>query len=288
MENITSEWLHESVKVSLPAKRNHDWEQWVLLWSDRHWDNPGSDQDMMLEQLEKAKELGAVIVDIGDFFCAMQGKYDKRSNKSSLRPEHQVSNYLDELVYTAEDFLAPYAEHFAFMGPGNHETSILDRHEVNLTERLVHALRSKGSQCVRHKYNGFTRFELSTENSQHSQTFVMWHTHGYGGGGPVTKDTIQANRQGVFLDGVDIVISGHTHDAWIWPQPTVKLSHQGKVVHGERLHIKIPSAKNKFGKDSWEDLRGMPPKPMGCVWLNFYWERKYERYNFDATLRTPR
>lgn len=282
---FTTEWERDSARINVPVVRNSEWEFWVLLWADRHWDNPDSDQKMMKEQLLQARQKNAAIVDVGDFFCAMQGKYDPRSNKSALRPEHTTGDYLDALVSTATDFLSPYADLFAWMCPGNHEKSIHDRRETNLTERLVSNLRSKGSNCIRHRYSGFTRFQFHDDKVKKggfSQRIVMWHTHGYGGGGPVTKDTIQANRQGVYLDGVDIVVSGHTHDSWIWPQATVRVNHWGAIEHSERLHLKIPSAKNKFGKDSWEDLRGMPPKPTGCLWLKFNWDSSKQKVCYDV------
>ncbi len=284
---FSSAWESDSARISVPVERNSGWSFWVLLWADRHWDNPDSDHKMMNEQLRQARKMNAAIIDVGDFFCAMQGKYDPRSSKSALRPEHTSGDYLDALVNTATDYLSPYADLFAWMCPGNHEKSIHDRRETNLTERLVSNLRAKGSQCIRHRYSGFTRIcfkdaQAKSRSAGYSQTVVMWHTHGYGGGGPVTKDTIQANRQGVYLDNVDIVVSGHTHDSWIWPQSTVRVNQYGSIVHNERLHLKIPSAKNKFGKDSWEDLRGMPPKPLGCLWLKFTWDPSAAKVKYDA------
>lgn len=69
-----------------------------LLASDAHWDNPKCDRKKLKEDLDKAVEIGAKILLNGDTFCLMQGKYDKRASKSDVRPEHQVSNYLDAIV----------------------------------------------------------------------------------------------------------------------------------------------------------------------------------------------
>tara|TARA_R110000772_G_scaffold87057_1_gene181776 strand:+ start:114 stop:1010 length:897 start_codon:yes stop_codon:yes gene_type:complete len=253
---------------------------WVLLWSDRHWDNPHSPHDRMIAQLEQAKERNAIIVDTGDFFCAMQGKYDPRSNKSSLREEHKTGDYIDALVETGTKFLSPYRDRFAFMSPGNHELSIRDRRETDMTERVVSNLRRGGSQCVKHRYSGYTRFKFT--DNKFTKSILMWHTHGYGGGGPVTKDVIQASRQGNFLDGVDVVVSGHTHDAWIFPVAIRRLNRKNKIESLERLHIKVPSNKDMWGCDSWEDLKGMPPKPVGAMWLKFWYNTKHEVMQCDA------
>lgn len=80
----------------------------LLLLSDVHWDNPHCDRRKFKQALDKAKERGAKVAIFGDFFCAMQGKYDKRSSKIAIRPEHQTGNYLDSLVDTAAERLPPH------------------------------------------------------------------------------------------------------------------------------------------------------------------------------------
>ena len=283
--SFTTAWKGDGPLVRIEMERNKTWEQWILLWADRHWDNVGTDQNFMLEELELARDRNAIIWDVGDFFCAMQGKYDPRSSKGALRPEHLKGDYLDCLVETATDFLGPYADLFAVMSQGNHEGSIKNRYETDLTGRLVNNLRRLGSKVVQHKYNGFTRLQF--HDNRYTRALVGWHTHGYGGGGPVTKDVIQTNRQGVFLEGVDFVISGHTHDAWVVPQAVVRFNRQNIVEHRERLHIKIPSMKTKFGKNSWEDERGMPPKPIGSYWMRISYNHKADDVTFDVHRSKP-
>lgn len=273
---------NDAIVIHNTFKRNKNWEQWFLLNSDRHWDNIHSDQKMMKEHLNEAVERNAIVIDTGDFFCAMQGKYDKRSSKSAMRPEHQHGDYLDRLVETGIEWFAPYADRLAFMSPGNHEESIHHRHETNLTERLVSGLRIQHkSPVLRHRYSGFTRFQF-WDPSQHQESIIMWHTHGYGGGGPVTKDIIQTARQGAFLEGTDIVVSGHTHDAWVFYVSTRSLSKHNNIVRSERVHIKVPSAKDRWGGDSWEDHKGHPPKPVGAYWLHFWWSSRHKRILYDA------
>jgi hypothetical protein len=98
---------------------------------------------MLKRHLDLALKRNAPVIDVGDFFCAMQGKYDKRSNKNDIRPEHQKGDYLDALVKTAANYLEPYAPILTMRGWGNHETAMLKNHETDLTERLVERLRSK-------------------------------------------------------------------------------------------------------------------------------------------------
>jgi len=49
-----------------------NWEQWILVTSDRHWDSVHSDRTMQKRHLDEAVERNALIIDLGDLFDAMQ------------------------------------------------------------------------------------------------------------------------------------------------------------------------------------------------------------------------
>jgi hypothetical protein len=262
---------------------------WVLLTSDRHHDNPHCNQDLEKKHLDEAKERNAVILDYGDLFCAMQGKFDRRASKDDIRPEHQHGNYLDRLVATATDFYAPYADNFAVMGPGNHETAMLKHHETNLTERLVERLNmATGSEIKTGGYSGWVKFkfwygkeslaehDVTAEGSgmQKSMASVnLWYHHGYGGDAPVTKGTIQTGRQSVYVPDAHIVCTGHTHNEWIFPITRIRIKDSGLIYHDEQLHLKTPGYKEEYedGYGGWHIERGGPPKPNGAMWLRFFW-----------------
>ena len=92
------------IDINLPRVGS---EQWVLLQTDVHWDNPHCDWDLLRSHLELAKERNAPVIDAGDFLCLMQGKYDKRSSKKDIRPEHMTGDYLDAIVRTGTASSAP-------------------------------------------------------------------------------------------------------------------------------------------------------------------------------------
>lgn len=257
------------IKHQLKSTKEED-SFWVLLSFDRHHDNPKSDNLMEKRHLELARKRNAIIIDGGDLFCAMQGKYDPRSDKKDLKPEHQTGDYLDKLVSTAADFYGPYADLFAIMAPGNHETAISKRHETNLTDRLVTMLNDRHKSKIRvGGYSGWIKFQIMAWSEV--VTTNMWYHHGYGGDAPVTKGVIQTNRQAVYLPDAHIVATGHTHNEWQFPIPRVRLTNKGKVYHDEQLHIKVPSYKEEYvdGFGGWHIERGGPPKPTGAVWLRF-------------------
>lgn len=255
------------IKHQLKSTQEED-SFWVLLSFDRHHDNPKSDNVMEKRHLELARKRNAVIIDGGDLFCAMQGKYDPRSNKSDLKPEHKKGDYLDALVKTAADFYGPYADLFAVMAPGNHETAISKRHETNLTERLVTMLNDRHKTNIKvGGFSGWIKFQLLVWSE--CLTTNLWYHHGYGGDAPVTKGVIQTNRQSVYLPDAHIVATGHTHNEWQFPIPRIRLTDKGNVYHDEQLHLKVPSYKEEYvdGYSGWHIERGGPPKPTGAVWL---------------------
>jgi hypothetical protein len=259
---------------------------YILLRSDAHHDNPSSLNDLEKEHLELAKERNAPIIDNGDAFCAMQGKWDPRADKSALKPEHQVDDYLDALVSTYAEFLAPYGPQLAVLGTGNHETSVLSRRETNLTERLAERLRVIGN------FKGFTGSYTSWVfiKARHGpngtrNTIKLWRTHGQGGGGPVTRGVIQSNRRAVYVPDANIICSGHIHEEWVVPIQRIRVTQKGRVYQDEQTHIQIPSYKDSY-KDGysygeWAIERGMAPKPVGAVWLKLSYKKERLIYEIE-------
>ena len=271
-------------RISFTTKGRQD-ECWCLLRSDCHHDNPSSLNDLEELHLSQAKERGAAVIDNGDAFCSMQGRWDKRSDKSALKPEHQVDNYLDALVSTYADFLEPYADSLAVMATGNHETSILKHHETNLTTRLCERLRTKtGATLFDGSYTGWVFFSITRGtpkpgNRHPRRTVKLWRTHGYGGGAPVTKGTIQTNRRAVYLPDARVVLSGHTHSEFVLPLQRLRVSNNGKVSQDTQWHIQLPSYKDSF-KDgysygNWAIEKGMAPQTTGAMWMRLKWDEGY-------------
>jgi hypothetical protein len=273
------------VSVSFDVKAG--WEQWLLLRSDVHHDNPKCNQELEKRHLDEAKKRNALIIDNGDLFCAMQGKYDKRSDKEALRPEHQHGNYLDALVDTTAEFYKPYLDNFCVIGRGNHETHIRKYHETDLTDRLVAIMRANGSPVQSSGYGGWVRFQF-VQSKKVLKVLWLWHFHGSGGGGPVTRGTIQTSRIAVFTPDADIVLTGHTHDDWIVPIPRQRITPHGRVFRDEQLHIRAPGYKDAWGDafGGWETEKMLGPKCMGSVWLRLSWDATASRVITEATRTT--
>lgn len=249
-------------------------EQWVLLGADRHHDNPACDRKLEKHHLDTALERGAIILDFGDTFCAMQGKYDPRSSMDEIRSEDVGEDYLDRIVTHAARDYGPYAENWLLFGQGNHETNIRRRHGTDLISNLVHRLNADAGGHVHiGGYGGWVRFLFTVQKTRRQSCRLKYH-HGAGGGGPVTRGVIQTNRQAVYLPDADIVVNGHTHDSWHVPIPRERLSSQGKVYHDLVHFVRTPGYKDEYGDGSggFHIEKWGAPKPIGAVWLRFFYE----------------
>jgi len=273
MDGVTIEQTSPGCyRIEMDASETN-WSQSFLLRSDAHHDNSHASHRLELLHLTEAEERNAGVLDIGDLHCAMQGKWDRRSDVSQCRPEQQEGRYLDSLVECAAQFYQPFADRWLLMSPGNHETSILKRHETDLTERTAERLRAAGSRVVTGTYSGFIRF-VARDAQGRSANRVMWYTHGSGGGGPMSHGVLNTRRRQSYLPDADIVWSGHTHDSW-----SVRLAKSSLVGGSVRIddvhHVSTPGYKDEWSPlEGWHIERGAPPKPIGAAWLTFTLERE--------------
>jgi len=262
------------ITVDFPDVRA-GWEQWWMVSADRHWDNPHSNRRLQREHLELAKKRNAIITEIGDTYCCMEGRFDpRRTNVGvNVRAEHQRKDYLGALTRTGVNWFAPYAEQFAMFGYGNHETACLKNNSYDLISNLVEGLNNKAGTNIKvGGYNGYLRFKFRMQKTRR-HTINVFYTHGSGGGGPVTKGTIQTNRRAVWNPDASIVLSGHIHEQWIMPLSRYRLSQDGVPYHDYQVHVQTPTYKEEYGdgKEGWHVERGAPPKPLGCQWFRFYY-----------------
>lgn len=253
-----------------------DWEQWFLLMSDAHWDNPKCERKLLKRHFDQAKERNAGILSFGDWYCLMQGRGDKRHNKDGLRPEHTSGDYINAVVNDSVSWLEPYAESIAMLADGNHETGIRKHLEVDVTDWTARRL-----EVPRMGYAGFIRFEFKRGKSKRGaggNSYLMYFHHGSGGGGPVTRDTIRTARQNAYVDGADFIVGGHVHERWMMETPLIACTNSGRTYIRNRTHIRCSTYKQEFDlTGGFHVERSAPPKPLGGWWLRFYYNRKADR-----------
>lgn len=279
-----------ATRITVLVEKNARWEWWYLLTSDQHWDNPDSNLKLQLKHLDEVKEREAAMMSCGDYFCLMQGKYDKRANKAKVRPEHVPKdpneNYFDLVIQSAATFLEPYTRHIAIIASGNHESAIEQRHEFSVTQRFVSILNDRtGSNILASGFSGWVSFSFRTTTTT-INSIVLHYDHGYGGGGPVTADMIQTSRRTAYLPDADIICHGHTHDQWVREFARVRYnSANGNIFQDIQTHIKLPSYKDEYkdGRSGWAvAAKGMPPKPLGAYWLRFFYDWRVDKVLYEV------
>jgi predicted phosphodiesterase len=244
----------------------------VLLTSDVHFDSMKCDRTMLKRHFDQAVDQNAVIIIAGDWFDAMQGKWDPRGNKDELRPEYRTGAYFDSVIDDTVEFLMKYP--VALLALGNHETSVQKRHEINMSDRVVSLMRSRGHSIHLGGYGGWVKFRgavrrYSSESGGGSSAVLkLKYFHGSGGGGMMTHGVLSTRRQASFLPDADIILNGHTHDSWMVTLARERLVNN-TVKLDNQVFIRTPGYKNDYGDGSqgWAIERGMPPKPLGSAWL---------------------
>jgi len=245
-------------------------ENRIALLSDIHWDNPKCDRKMLKRHLDYCLEQNIPVFINGDLFCLMQGKGDKRGNKSDILPEHNNAKYLDSIVETAVDWFSPYASILTVIGYGNHETAIIKYQETDILQRFVDLLNYKTKSSVyTGGYGGWLvlRYQI-LGNTQMSKTLKYFH--GSGGGGIVTKGAINLTRALESYENMDIFIMGHIHENSSRNDVRDAVQYnQGKrcyELQQKQIHLAIIGTyKEEYGDGSqgWHVERGAPIKPIG-------------------------
>jgi hypothetical protein len=251
-------------------------ENRIALLSDIHWDNPKCDRVKLKRHLEYFKEHEIPIFINGDFFCLMQGRGDRRSNKSDILPEHNNAKYLDSVIETAVEWWSPYAHLLTVIGYGNHETSIIKYQETDVLQRFVDLLNYKNKTSVyTGGYGGWIAFKYKPYEST-TLTKTMKYFHGSGGGGIVTKGAINLTRALEMYENMDIFVMGHIHENSSRNDVRDSIHYnQGKRVYEleqRQIHLAITgSYKEEYGDGfgGWHIERGAPVKPTGGRILTF-------------------
>jgi predicted phosphodiesterase len=249
------------------------WEKYIMLVSDQHHDSPYCNRKLEKQHLDKALERDALVFMFGDLFDAMQGRHDPRSNYDHLEPFLKADNYFDAIVEYNSEFYKPYARNIVILCPGNHESSVLQHHNISLIDRLAAELNRAGGHIHVGSYGGWIRLMLSA--SSRNSSYNIKYFHGAGGSdSPVTKGVIQTARQAVYLPDADVVVNGHNHNEYVLPIPRERLSGKGKLYRDCQWHIRTAGYNDEYsnGSGGWAVEKGLAPKSLGCVWLKLFYD----------------
>lgn len=198
---------------------------------------------------------------------------DKLSMKGNGRTVLQYKGFVYCLTTLSGNFFIRRNGRVCVTG----NSSILKRHETNLTDRLAQTLRDRTKASVPVTgYSGWVKFQFVV-GGRVMTARTLWHMHGYGGGGPVTVDNIQAQRQNAYIEGADIMFSGHVHERWCREFVKAGLTQDGEVFQRSAWYIKSATYKDEWGNGAggWHVETGKPPKPLGAWWLKMTLYNEY-------------
>ena len=257
----------------------------LFVCSDVHFDNPKCDRELFFKHMDRAKDLGAMIVITGDLFCLMQGMYDPRKNKSAIRPEHNKDNYLDLVINDTASKFVPYAKNILLISRGNHETSVSKRVETDIMERFVERLNLlAGSSIQVGNYRGYYTLNFFYKRGASCHPVDVGYSHG-NWGGVITKGVLSVVRNAAIMPDCDIMFSGHTHDSWVVTQPRYSKNVIKKTVEiTKQWHVKTGTYKEEFaeGKGWAVEKIGMP-KHLGGAFVKFSYDKR-RGVEFEITL----
>ena len=249
----------------------------IAILSDLHWDNPKCNRELLKAHLDYCLEHDIPVFINGDMFCLMQGKGDRRGNKSDVRPEHAFNNYFDSIVNTAVEWFTPYAKIIKLIGYGNHETSIIRHCETDILQRFVDILNYKcDTNVLTGGYGGWIWFTINNGGSKKS--LRLKYFHGSGGGGVVTKGAINLTRALTMYEA-DIFTMGHIHENSSRTDAKEILHTEGSApeVKHKYIHSMITGTykdEYKDGFGGWHIERGAPVKTLGGRILSIKTSRK--------------
>ena len=241
----------------------------IAMLSDLHWDNPKCNWELLKSHLDYCLEQNIPVMVNGDFFCLMQGKGDRRGNKSDIRPEHNNAKYLDSIIETAVEWFSPYAHILTVIGYGNHETAVIKYQETDILQRFVDLLNyTNGSKVMTGGYGGWLVVK-QIFSSKSVVSYKIKYFHGSGGGGVVTKGALNLTRALEMYEGFDIFTMGHIHENSARHDVRDALTSspkKGFELQQKELHLMITGTyKEEYGDGShgWHVERGAPVKPIG-------------------------
>jgi hypothetical protein len=253
--------VHEIVFKGREAK--------VALLSDLHWDNPKCDRALLKKHLDYCKENQIPVHINGDMFCLMQGKGDRRGNKSDILPEHNNARYLDSVITTAVEWFTPYKDILTVIGYGNHETSIIKWQETDVLQRFVDIFNYENkTELYTGGYGGWMIYKMLMNATQEA-SFRHKYFHGSGGGGIVTKGAINLTRAMEMYGDMDMFSMGHIHENSCRNDVREFLmsgTKKGYFTTHKTTHMALTGTyKEEYGDGSkgWHIERGAPPKPVG-------------------------
>lgn len=232
-----------------------------FLCSDLHLESPEHDRKLLLKEFDYAVKHDADIFIGGDVFDFIlngdRKRYTPTRNKFT-----DTDSVLNEALAEAIEVLTPYAKNIKVVLCGNHESSVIKHHSIDILALLIYELNKLNGVYIQYLgYQGYIRLYYKYSNGNQTHSFDIKASHGSGGGAVVTKGTIGINRQ-MNSAIADMYWSGHTHTKVILPDENCSyLNSAGNIKYKSRKGV-ITGAYVCPVKQDYPEFSGRP-KPYG-------------------------
>lgn len=102
---------------------------------------------------------------------------------------------------------------------------------------------------------------------------------------PMLQRHLKQAQRAVWLPDPTFVVQGHNPFLMDMTLPRLRLGSTGRPYQDEQVHIQLPTYKDEFAlSGGYHFENGRPPKPLGAVWLRFFWDvHRRGRVGYELT-----
>jgi hypothetical protein len=234
----TSQKVHRDlVKFSFRQKKIR-----VVVISDGHFDNPHSQLKWLQNKLDNEFKDAYIIIG-GDSIDVMQGKNDRRSDKSIITDKTRRADYFNAVYeYVKKEIHDRYNDRIITWNRGNHDNSIINHNEIDLISLICGDVTPVGA------VSGYIHFQY-TEKNHRCASSLLYYQHIPDSGGKRSKGMLSVDTiRGKFPDA-DIFVTEHIHNAWIHPEGVERVDSRCNVTKKIQWFIQNTTIKDEFDTD---------------------------------------
>jgi hypothetical protein len=196
-----------------PFELLYPWEEkCIACFTDLHIDSHSHNREKLIEDLNEAMNEDADIIIGSEVFSNILPKDYKRYTRGKDRGD--VDAKINATLKDACDLLTPYVNKIVGIGTGNHDASVIKYNGFDPVQMLIFMLQQKRydnlPMIIHMGFTGMFRISFRSKIGKHNAVDHWWYHHGKGGGAPVTKGMIDANR--ILQHWIaDVYWVGHKH-----------------------------------------------------------------------------
>lgn len=237
--------------VDLPRKTDIK----ILPIADLHLGSP----EFMQSEWEKTK---TQLLEEPYTYCVIAGDMIDNGTKNSVAPYGNTMRPAEQKKWLATE-LAPIKDKILCVVPGNHEYRSLK--EVD--DSPLYDVCCKLDIEDRYRENGAFLLMSYRKNDSHAPTYSMCVIHGNGGG--MIGATANRNRRfGMAIDGLDILVSGHSHQPLEYPTSKLRIDWSNKQIVQTEFRVVVCSSFLRYGGYAMRGMMTPCARVNQEIWLN--------------------